>query len=83
MKHMHLFNLLLVSNNTIMKTEDGGVVMLKRHDVSIDVLKGTICNKHAIKILHQSNYEFSISSYAIIRCQKITFPYYLKRFFAY
>lgn len=42
-----------------MRTEDGGLVMLKYLDVSIDVLKGTVCNKHAVKILHQSNYEFS------------------------
>lgn len=67
MKHMRPFNLLLLSGN-------GGLVMLKHHDLSIDVLKGTIYNKHNIKVLHQSNCGFSILSYAITRCQKITFP---------
>lgn len=71
---MRRFSLLLVSDNTIMKMEDGGLVMLHHHDMSTDVLKGTIYNKHNVKVLHQSNYGFSISPYAIIRCQKITFP---------
>lgn len=57
-----------------MKTEDRRLVMLKHHDMSIDVLKGTIYKKHNVNVLDQLNYRFSISSYAIIRCQKITFP---------
>lgn len=52
---MHPFNLLPVSGNKITKTEDKGLVTLKHHNTSTDVLKGTIYNEHNVKVLHQSN----------------------------
>lgn len=73
-KRKHPFHLLLVSDNPVTKMEDGGLVMLKYHNLSIDVLRGLIYNKHNTEVLHQSNYVLSVSPYAITRCQKITFP---------
>lgn len=58
MKHEHPFDPLLISDNTIIKMEDGGL-MLKHHNLSIDVLKGVIYSKPNIEVFHQSNYVLS------------------------
>lgn len=83
-KHKHPLDLLLVSDNPVTKMEDGGLVMLKYNNLSIDVLRGLIYTKYNIEVLHQSNYVFIVClTLCNYQVSENNFSYYLKVFFAH